>query len=57
MCWLQDVAGDGSSSTSVLREEDVIPNTPSLITVSSRGFIKRMPTTEWEAQKRGGKGG
>eukprot|EP00878_Enallax_costatus_P019373 GHUV01020438.1.p1 GENE.GHUV01020438.1~~GHUV01020438.1.p1 ORF type:complete len:826 (+),score=272.01 GHUV01020438.1:1150-3627(+) len=44
------------AAESDIREEDVIPNTPSLITVSSRGFIKRMPTTDWEAQKRGGKG-
>lgn len=39
-----------------IKAEDVIPNTPSLITVSSKGFIKRMPTTDWGAQKRGGKG-
>eukprot|EP00775_Hariotina_reticulata_P008929 gene8929-9106_t len=39
-----------------LKEEDVVPNTPSLITVSSKGFIKRMPSSTWELQKRGGKG-
>jgi DNA gyrase subunit A len=38
------------------REEDVIPNTPSLITFSSRGYIKRMPVSTWDVQKRGGKG-
>lgn len=40
-----------------LKEEDVIPNTPSLITFSSRGYIKRMPASTWDVQKRGGKGG
>eukprot|EP00879_Flechtneria_rotunda_P023672 GHRR01025053.1.p1 GENE.GHRR01025053.1~~GHRR01025053.1.p1 ORF type:complete len:195 (-),score=25.95 GHRR01025053.1:283-867(-) len=39
-----------------LREEDVLPNTPSLVTVSSKGFIKRMPSSSWEPQRRGGKG-
>lgn len=38
------------------KEEDVIPNTPSLITFSSRGYIKRMPVSTWDVQKRGGKG-
>lgn len=40
-----------------LKEEDVIPNTPSLITYSSRGYIKRMPVSTWDVQRRGGKGG
>jgi len=39
-----------------VKEEDVIPNTPSLITFSSRGYIKRMPVSTWDVQKRGGKG-
>jgi hypothetical protein len=34
-----------------------VPNTPSLITFSSRGYIKRMPASTWQAQRRGGKGG
>ncbi|WIA14237.1 hypothetical protein OEZ85_002775 [Tetradesmus obliquus] len=45
-----------SPEAAQLSEEDVVPNTPSLLTVSSRGFIKRMPSAAWEAQKRGGKG-
>lgn len=40
-----------------VREEDVIPNTPSLVTFSSKGYIKRMPVSTWDVQKRGGKGG
>lgn len=38
------------------KEEDVIPNTPSLVTFSSRGYVKRMPVSTWDVQKRGGKG-
>jgi DNA gyrase subunit A len=38
------------------KAEDVIPNTPSLVTFSSRGYIKRMPASTWDVQKRGGKG-
>jgi DNA gyrase/topoisomerase IV subunit A len=49
---LQAVSPEASEQT----EEDVVPNTPSLMTVSSRGFIKRMPSSTWEAQRRGGKG-
>jgi DNA gyrase subunit A len=49
---LQTVAPEAAEQT----EEDVVPNTPSLVTVSSRGFIKRMPSSTWEAQRRGGKG-
>ncbi|KAF6254075.1 DNA topoisomerase [Scenedesmus sp. NREL 46B-D3] len=45
-----------SSEAAEQTEEDVVPNTPSLMTVSSRGFIKRMPSSTWEAQRRGGKG-
>jgi DNA gyrase/topoisomerase IV subunit A len=45
-----------SAGAAELKEEDVVPNTPSLITVSSRGFIKRMPSSTWEPQRRGGKG-
>jgi DNA gyrase subunit A len=50
--FLQTVSPEAAEQT----EEDVVPNTPSLLTVSSRGFIKRMPSSAWEAQRRGGKG-
>jgi DNA gyrase/topoisomerase IV subunit A len=60
MCWLglhvlgvQEQSRDDAVD---LKEEDVIPNTPSLITFSSRGYIKRMPVSAWDVQKRGGKG-
>lgn len=40
-----------------LRTEDVIPNAPSLVVYSRRGYIKRMRPESFGAQKRGGMGG
>ena len=39
-----------------LRTEDVIPNTPSLIVFSRRGYIKRMRAEAFNVQKLRGKG-
>ncbi|KAL4439020.1 hypothetical protein ABPG77_006957 [Micractinium sp. CCAP 211/92] len=39
-----------------LRHEDVIPNAPSLVVYSRRGYIKRMRADTFGVQKRGGKG-
>lgn len=36
--------------------EDLIPNEPMVITITHRGYIKRVPTKSYEKQKRGGKG-
>ena len=36
--------------------EDLIPNEPMVVTISHRGYIKRVPLTAYEKQKRGGKG-
>jgi len=36
--------------------EDLIPNSPMVVTISHRGYIKRVPLTSYEKQKRGGKG-
>jgi DNA gyrase subunit A len=36
--------------------EDLIPNEPMVVTISHRGYIKRVPTRLYERQKRGGKG-
>jgi len=36
--------------------EDLIPNTPMVVTISHRGYIKRVPLSSYEKQKRGGKG-
>ncbi len=36
--------------------KDLIPDAPCVITLSNRGYIKRVPLTEYREQKRGGKG-
>jgi DNA gyrase subunit A len=39
-----------------IRMEDVIPNEPVVITISSLGYIKRTSLTEYRVQARGGRG-
>ena len=36
--------------------EDLIPNEPVVVTITHRGYIKRVPLSTYEKQKRGGKG-
>ncbi|MFA5454673.1 MAG: DNA gyrase subunit A [Sulfurimonas sp.] len=36
--------------------EDLIPNEPMVVTITHRGYIKRVPLGQYEKQKRGGKG-
>ncbi len=36
--------------------EDLIPNEPMVVTITHRGYIKRVPLKQYERQKRGGKG-
>ncbi|MBU0721100.1 DNA gyrase subunit A [bacterium] len=36
--------------------EDLIPNEPMVVTITHRGYIKRVPLMNYEKQKRGGKG-
>ncbi|RUM62452.1 MAG: DNA gyrase subunit A [Sulfurimonas sp.] len=36
--------------------EDLIPNEPMVVTITHRGYIKRVPLTSYEKQRRGGKG-
>lgn len=36
--------------------EDLIPNEPMVVTISHRGYIKRVPLAQYEKQHRGGKG-
>ena len=35
---------------------DLVPDEPTVVTISHQGYIKRMPLTAWRAQGRGGKG-
>ena len=36
--------------------EDLIPNEPMVVTITHRGYIKRVPLKQYEKQRRGGKG-
>jgi DNA gyrase subunit A len=36
--------------------EDLIPNEPMVVTITHRGYIKRVPLVNYEKQRRGGKG-
>ena len=38
------------------RTEDLVPHEAMVVTVTSRGFIKRIPATTYRLQRRGGKG-
>ena len=39
-----------------ITDEDLVANEKVLITISGRGYVKRMPATTYRAQRRGGKG-
>ena len=45
-----------SSGIKEFKEEDLIQNEEVIVTLSQDGYIKRMPTTAFKAQRRGGKG-
>ena len=47
----------GGGGEGEMREEDLVPNQPCLVTLSSRGYVKRLSPETFEAQRRGGKGG
>ena len=36
--------------------EDLIPNEPMIVTITHRGYVKRVPLASYEKQRRGGKG-
>ncbi len=39
-----------------VNQEDLIPEEPMVVTLSQRGYIKRMPLNTYQAQNRGGRG-
>lgn len=45
-----------ASSLKEFREEDLVPNEEAVITLTLSGYIKRLPPTNFKAQRRGGKG-
>jgi DNA gyrase subunit A len=58
---LREVYGDKRrtkimGSLENISEEDLVPNTPVLITVTRTGYVKRSPRSNFRTQRRGGKG-
>ena len=45
-----------ADQTGDISQEEIIPNIEVLITISSRGYIKRLPSDTYQRQRRGGKG-
>ena len=43
-------------STGTMSEEDLIPEVDVLVTVTSRGYVKRLPQETYRTQRRGGRG-
>lgn len=44
------------SGVGEFKQEDLIPNEEAIITITEKGYIKRMDPTAYKVQKRGGKG-
>lgn len=40
----------------IFRDEDLIPNEEAVITLTEKGYIKRLPSNTYRAQRRGGRG-
>ena len=41
---------------SIFRDEDLIPNEEVVVTLTEKGYIKRLPSNTYRAQRRGGRG-
>src|SRR6266699_3172769 len=59
---LQEKYGDarrsdlGEAEASEFQAEDLIPNEEVVVTLTEKGYIKRLPSSTYRAQRRGGKG-
>lgn len=59
---LQEKYGDarrsdlGEAEAGEFRAEDLIPNEEVVVTLTEKGYIKRLPSSTYRAQRRGGKG-
>ena len=59
---LQEKYGDprrsdiGEDEASDFRDEDLIPNEEVVVTLTEKGYIKRLPSSTYRAQRRGGRG-
>src|SRR6266568_4495011 len=46
----------GEAEASEFKNEDLIPNEEVVVTLTEKGYIKRLPSNTYRAQRRGGKG-
>jgi len=46
----------GEAEASEFKDEDLIPNEEVVVTLTEKGYIKRLPSNTYRAQRRGGKG-
>ncbi len=46
----------GEDEASDFRDEDLIPNEEVVVTLTEKGYIKRLPSNTYRAQRRGGRG-
>jgi len=59
---LQEKYGDprrtdiGEAEASDFKDEDLIPNEEVVVTLTEKGYIKRLPSSTYRAQRRGGRG-
>ena len=59
---LQEKYGDprrtdiGEAEAGEFRDEDLIPNEEVVVTLTEKGYIKRLPSNTYRAQRRGGRG-
>src|SRR5579859_5222728 len=59
---LQEKYGDarrtdlGEAEAGEFKDEDLIPNEEAVVTLTEKGYIKRLPSNTYRAQRRGGRG-
>ncbi len=46
----------GEAEAGEFRDEDLIPNEEAVVTLTEKGYIKRLPSNTYRAQRRGGRG-
>ncbi|HET7639118.1 MAG TPA: DNA gyrase C-terminal beta-propeller domain-containing protein, partial [Ktedonobacteraceae bacterium] len=46
----------GETEAGEFKDEDLIPNEEVVVTLTEKGYIKRLPTSTYRAQRRGGRG-
>jgi DNA gyrase subunit A len=62
LAYLKEKYGDArrteltEDEAGIFKDEDLIPNEEAVITITEKGYIKRLPSNTYRAQRRGGRG-